>query len=93
MLQELRLNRAGVRELLVSDGVRQMVSAAAERIGARVRAGLPEGTDVVVGHYTTDRAASTVVIRSIKGMAWQARDGVLTRAAGAEGLDVRAWQR
>ncbi|MFE0039439.1 hypothetical protein [Streptomyces sp. NPDC059015] len=92
-LISFRLDRAGVSEALRSSEVRHLTSAVAERVGARVRAGLPSGTDVRVDHYTTDRAASVVVIADVRGMAWQARDGVLTRAAGAEGLEVRAWQR
>lgn len=93
MLIDFRLDRRGIREVLTSTGVREVVSDYAERVGTRVRGSVPSGTDVVVDHYTTDRAASVVVIRDVRGMAWQARDGVLTRAAGAEGLEVRAWRR
>lgn len=91
-LLSFRLDRAGIREVLNSSEVRHVVSDYAEKVGARVRGSLPSDADVVVDHYTTDRAASVVVIRDVRGMSWQARDGVLTRAAGAEGLEVRAWQ-
>lgn len=90
---ELRLYRAGIREILKSDTVREMTDAKAAEVAAAVRAQLPGGTQVRVDSYTTDRAAAAVVIADVRGMAWQARDGVLTRAAGSAGLEVRAWQR
>jgi hypothetical protein len=93
MLIDFRLDRRGIREVLNSSEVRHVVSDYAERIGARVRGAVPSDAEVVVDHYATDRVASVVVIRDVRAMAWQARDGILTRAAGAEGLEVRAWQQ
>jgi hypothetical protein len=89
---EFRLDRAGIREILRSDPVREVIDAKAEEIATAVRTQIPGGVEVRVDSYTTDRAAAAVVIADVRGMAWQARDGVLTRAAGSAGLEVRAWQ-
>lgn len=43
---------------------------------------------VIVRPYTTDRAASVVVLASPAGVAEQAKHGTLTRAAAAAGLEV-----
>jgi hypothetical protein len=48
---------------------------------------------VRVKKYTSDRDAASVTIADVRGMAWQARDGVLTRAAGELGIEIKAWQR
>jgi hypothetical protein len=90
---EFRLDRSGIRELLRSDPVRELVDAKAGEIAAAVRTQIPGDVEVRVDSYTTDRAAASVIIADVRGMAWQARDGVLTRAAGSIGLEVRAWQR
>lgn len=93
MASDFQLDVAGVREILQSDGLRAVVDGLADEVATTVRASLPPGTVVEVRRYTTDRGAASVVIADVRGMAWQARDGVLTRAAGAAGLEVRAWQR
>ena len=92
MLERLQLDRAGIREILSSDGFRQMVDGATNGIAARVRARLPSGTTVTVRRYTTDRGAASITIADVRGMAWQARDGVLTRAAGEAGIEVKDWR-
>lgn len=61
--------------------------ALAQQIAANVRASHPDA-DVVVDDYMTDRAASSVTIRDVRGRIWQVRDGVLTRAAASAGLEV-----
>lgn len=91
MLERLELDTRGIREVLRSPEVRQMVDGVATDVQARVRARLPPGTPVRVRAYTTDRGAASVTIADVRGMAWQARDGVLTRAAGEAGIEVRAW--
>lgn len=90
---EFRLDRAGIREILKSGPVREAIDAKAGEIAAVVRTQIPGDVEVRVGSYTTDRAAASVTIADVRGMGWQARDGILTRAAGAAGLEVRAWQR
>lgn len=93
MLGDFRLDRRGVREVLRGEAVRSMVDDAALQIQVRVRAKVPQGTEVRVDKYTTDRSAAAVVVAHVQAMAWQARDGILTRAAGELGLEIRAWQR
>lgn len=93
MLQSFQLDRRGVREVLQSPEVRAMVDEVALNLQVRVRAALPPGTQVRVKRYTSDRDAASVTIADVRGMAWQARDGVLTRAAGELGIEIRAWQR
>lgn len=92
MLESLRLDRAGIREILAGEGIRQMVDGATTDIQSRVRARLPAGTTVTVRRYTTDRGAASITIADVRGMAWQARDGVLTRAAGEAGIEVKDWR-
>lgn len=87
-----RLDRAGVRQALQQEGIRNEVDRVAARIAASVRARVPAGVRVEVTSYTTDRAAAAVTVLDVRGAGWQARDGLLTRAAGAAGLEVRAWQ-
>ncbi|MET9158287.1 hypothetical protein ABZX56_11215 [Streptomyces parvulus] len=93
MLESFRLDFAGVREVLASPELRQVVDDLAEQVATNVRAQVPAGTPVVVRSYTTDRGAASVTVEDVRAMAWQARDGILTRAAGSAGLEVRAWQQ
>ena len=93
MLQSFRLDHRGVREILNGPELRRAVDDVAGAIAAHVRPQVPAGTRVSVHAYTTDRGAASVTIEDVRAMAWQARDGVLTRAAGAVGLEVRAWQQ
>lgn len=86
---EIELDSKGIAELLKSADMRAGVDDVAAGIESTVRASLPEGTDVARDSYTTDRVASSITIRDISGKLWQARDGVLTRAAAAAGLEVR----
>lgn len=92
MLERLELDTRGIREFLGGAEVRQMVDGATNVIAARVRARLPAGVPVTVRAYTTDRGAASITIADVRGMAWQARDGVLTRAAGEAGIEVRDWR-
>ena len=93
MLERFELDSAGVREILRGQEVRQLIDGLVDEVAGNVRALVPPGTQIEVRGYTTDRGAATVVVADAQAMAWQARDGILTRAAGAAGLEVRAWQR
>jgi hypothetical protein len=93
VLQSFRLDAGGVREVLKGPEIRRAVDGLAGAIAAHVRPHVPSGTVVAVRGYTTDRGAASVTIQDVRAMAWQARDGVLTRAAGEVGLEVKAWQR
>ncbi|WP_432137652.1 hypothetical protein [Streptomyces sp. bgisy154] len=91
MLESFTLDSRGVRAVLQSAEVHQMVNTAAEDIRARVRAKLPSGTPVQLRSYTTDRGAASVTIAHARGMGWQARDGVFTRSVAEAGVEFRAW--
>lgn len=73
-----KLNRKGGAEVLKE--------LAAPHINALARAVASDaGDDAEVEEYTTDRAAASVSVPAHQ----QAKDGALTRAAAAAGLDVR----
>lgn len=87
MARSFRRDSQGIREILRTQ-FKDDTHAFAEQIASNVRAQHPD-LDVVVDDYTTDRAASSVTIRDVRGMIYQIRDGLLTRAAAAAGLEVR----
>lgn len=92
MLESFRLDTRGVREVLRSPEMAAMVNGVAHRIANNTRGRLPDPTaTVVVRAYTTDRDAASVTVQDVRAMAWQAREGILTRAAGDAGIEVRAW--
>lgn len=93
MLERFDLDTRGVREILRGEEVRTLIDSYAGQVAANVRALVPPGTSIEVRGYTTDRGAATVVVADPQAMGWQARDGILTRAAGSAGLEVKAWQR
>lgn len=74
-----KLNRKGGAEVLKQLAAPQ-INALAQQIAAK------SGEDAVLEEYTTDRAAALVSVPAGQ----QAKDGRLTRAAAAAGLEVRA---
>lgn len=78
MTKPFKLNRKGASEVLKSEA-RDAVNALAAKVAANA------GDDATIDPYTTDRAAASVSVPADQ----QARDGVLTRAATAAGLEVR----
>lgn len=86
----IRLDRRGIAELLKSAQMREMVDEAAERIASQARSGLPSNAGEVTVHpYVTDRCAASVMVQDPRSLAWQAQNGLLTRAAGSIGADVK----
>lgn len=81
------LDHAGIAEFLKSDELGVAVAQLAQEIADNVDA---QGAPVVVDTYVTDRQAASVTIADASGALLQAQDGVLTRAAAAAGLEVRA---
>ncbi len=73
------LNHKGAEEVL-KVVARQSIDDLAQRLAKEA------GEAAVVHSYTTDRAAAAVSVPAAK----QAKRGVLTRAAAAVGLTVRA---
>jgi hypothetical protein len=89
VLKNFRLDSQGVRKVLRSPEVRQMVDGVAVDVMSRVRAKVPQGVPVTVRTYTTDRGAASITVADIRAMSWQARDGILTRSAGEAGIEVK----
>ena len=87
---KIDLDSAGIASVLKSGDVARLVHSAAESVAAGVRGRVDAENGVVVDDYTTDRAASSVTIRDVRGKLWQVRDGVLSSAAAAAGLEVKA---
>lgn len=93
MLEKFELDIAGVREVLRGQEVRDLIDGYAQKVADNLKAVVPSGVPIEVRKYTTDRGAATVVVADVRGMAWQARGGIVTRAAAAAGLEVKAWQQ
>lgn len=88
----VKIRRAGVVEVLKSAPVRKEITDLAEGIASNVRGDEPilrHQSEIKVENYTTDRAASAVLIKDPVGMGIQAKYGTLTRAASSAGLQVR----
>ncbi len=75
----------GLQQILNSP----QVAAAVHNLAQTVANNIDPSLDVVVDDYTTDRAASSVTVREADAKLRQIRDGLLTRAAAAAGLEVR----
>lgn len=86
MSTRVKLDRQGIAQLLKSPAFAAVVKHHAEAIAGDVRA--HTDAEVVVDEYTTDRAAASVTIRDVRGKLLEVRDGILTRAAAANGLEV-----
>lgn len=91
---KVKLNSPGIAALLKSREMERLVTDAAEEIADTIRDsgafvdenGVPLPVDV--GIYFTDRARASVLLAHPSGAAAQAKDGVLTRAAAANGHQV-----
>ena len=79
MTASFRLNYKGGREVL-NEVAAPLINAVAHQVAGRI------GEDAEVDEYTTDRAAAAVRVPAER----QAKDGALTRAAAAAGLEVRS---
>ena len=95
----VRLNSAGIAEILKSPQMHAVIKAEAEKIAENVRSmGIKVGDadggsreidlPVEVTMSTTDRARANVTLAHPAGQAVQAKHGALTKAAGQAGLDV-----
>lgn len=73
-------DHAGIGEILKSAEAAAIVAAAARDMAAQI------GPDAEVNEYMTDRAAASVSVPA----EMQTRDGALTRAAAAVGLQVHS---
>lgn len=85
---QIRLDHAGIRDILNSPEARRAVHETAQQIRDHLE--VPDDTDVAIDDYTTDRAATSITIRDVRAQTWQARDGVFTRAAAAAGFEIQS---
>jgi len=85
-----RLDHDGIAEILKSAELATLVHGLAEEVAAQADPNAEAEDGTVVDDYVSDRAGSVVTIRDARGMLWQARDGRLTKAAAAVGLEVKA---
>lgn len=88
MPKPFRLNKKGVGAILKDHKLAAAVTSVAQGLGAAVRTQVGPDVTVHVDEYTTDRGAAAVVIAHRDGVAMQASDGALTKAAAAVGLTV-----
>lgn len=82
---KVKLNSAGVKELLNSSGVRADLTERAERVLAAAQADPHDDTGAYeqglqIEQATTDRAVVRVVSTDYKGHILESRFGILTRA-------------
>lgn len=100
MASRIRLDHAGIAQILKSAPIAAAVKRAAETVAQNVRdQGIKVGDrdggaheydlPVTVTMVTTDRAHANVTIAHPSGIAVQAKHGALTKAAAQAGLDVR----
>lgn len=83
---DVELDHDGIAEMFKSDEWAATIKATADEVAGKVRG--ETDAEVKVDTYTTDRAAASVTILDPRGAELQARDGILTRAAAAAGLEV-----
>lgn len=86
-------DRRGLEDLLKHELAGE-IHKLAEQVAENVKAqGLTVNGDelpLVVDKYTTDRAAASITIKHPAGLPMEAKYGVLTKAAAAAGLEVKA---
>jgi hypothetical protein len=89
-MSDLRLDHGGMRSVLKSGEVQREIDELANGIAADVLPVLgPDAGEVVVDSgYQSSRASASVTIKDPRAKLWQARDGVLTRAAAQHGLEL-----
>lgn len=91
MALTVKLDHGGIAAVLKSAEVAAAVREMADEVAANATsddAVLRHEVPVRVTDYTTDRAASAVTLAHPAGVPIEAKHGVLTRAAGAAGLEV-----
>lgn len=87
-LTKFKVNSKGVQEFLQSQDVAKAVHDKAEEFESNLSLNFEPRRGVVVDDYTTDRAASSVTIRDVRGKNAETKQGALSRAASAAGLEV-----
>jgi hypothetical protein len=95
MARNFKPDHKGLEEVLLSARVAALVQAEADGIAQDLRAAYPDAPIVVDAYEYRPRrfprgrrAARSVTFARADGEALQARDGIMTRAAAARGLEV-----
>lgn len=82
----IRLDKKGIGQVLKNYG--PMATAAANEVADKIRQDYPD-LEVDVESYTTDRGAASVMVKDEQAMELQLSDGLITKAAGMIGLEVK----
>ena len=95
MTIQFKRNSEGLQQVLNSPGTLAALKSFANPMATAIRSEHPDA-EVVVDSYTasprgrfTERYAVSVGILDPRARTWQVRDGILTRAAASQGLEVR----
>ena len=92
MANKIKLDRPGIRAVLKDQPeVIAEIRDLAERVAGTVRANaavVRHSMEVGVNHTTTDRAKAYITLLHAGGMATQAKHGVFSRAAAANGMQM-----
>lgn len=84
----VRIDRKGIGRIM-RENARPLVNEKAHAIADQIRAAHPDLADAVdVEEYTTDRGAASVMVKDGSARELQVREGLVTRAAAAVGLEV-----
>lgn len=87
----IKLDSGGMRAMLSSGPVAAAINSLAQSVASSIDVEAHDGpVPVRVGQYTTDRAAASVSLAHPAGLPLEAKYGVLAKAAGAAGLEVRS---
>lgn len=89
MLSNIKLDHAGMKEMLQSAEVATAVHDLAEEVATELIGRSHPDAEIVVDDYTTDRAASSVTVKHPSALGYQAKFGMVTRAAAEVGLEVK----
>lgn len=82
-----RNDKAGIGKVLKS--MAPVITGKAQEVADAIRTTHPDLT-VTVQPYTTDRSAAVVLVEDIHARELQVREGLITKAAGIVGLEVKA---
>lgn len=87
---KVRIDRRGLGRVL-KDDLGAAAAKKAHEIADDIRTSYPDlADDVDVEEYVTDRGAASILVANSQARELQVRDGLLTRAAAAVGLEVTA---
>lgn len=94
MTIQFHRNPEGVQQILNGAEMLTALRRFADPAAREVQAAHPDA-EVVVDDYKarekgrfTERHATSIKVLDVRGKAWQARDGLLTKAAANQGLEV-----